>query len=92
MLLAGCVGFALWMTRPPRVHVNFSTYPFDARVVLDGVEQIGGDGRPCRTPCTIDDLPARPHRVSFRHENRPDMDAGEIDFARVQQVEFRWPN
>jgi serine/threonine protein kinase len=83
-------GASFWLTWPARVHVNFTTYPFEAMVILDGTPQTTPDRRPYTTPCTIDGLPARPHHVVFRLSGRPDLDLGEIDFAKSRQVEAQW--
>ena len=84
-------GLGYWFSQPARVHVNFTTYPFEATVFLDGRLQIAPEGQPYRTPCTIDDLPARPHRVMFRLSGKPDLHAGQIDFGRSRQIVSRWP-
>jgi len=70
--------------------VNFTTDPYEATVFIDGVEQRAPDGSPCTTPCTIEDLTARSHRVVFRREGLPDIPAGEIDFAETREVIARW--
>ncbi len=85
------LAFGLWPRPPARVHVNFTTYPFEARILLDGVEQRATDGTPYRTPCTLENLPAQAHAVVFARENAPNLDAGSIDFARVREVVARWP-
>jgi serine/threonine protein kinase len=83
---------AWWATRPPRVHVNFVTYPFEATIYLDGTLLVDAEGHPRVTPCTVDDLPARVHHVVFKHSNEAtDHDAGEIDFAQQRQIVARWP-
>lgn len=79
-----------WAARPPLVHVNFATYPFEATICLDGVPLLDADGTPYTTPCTIDALPARVHRVVFQREGWRDLDVGSIDFARTRQVVGRW--
>lgn len=85
LLLGFCIG------RPRKVHVNFITEPFEAAVYLDGNLQEDADGNPCRTPCTIDGLPPRVHRVEFRLSGRAPLDAGPYDFAQVRRVEESWP-
>jgi hypothetical protein len=91
---AGLGGVGAWLAWPwnaaERTHVNFVTDPFEATVFLDGRQQISAEGEPYRTPCTIDDLPARRCHVIFKLEGRPDLDAGKVDFARVRQVSARW--
>jgi len=81
---------AWWATRPPLVRVNFVTDPFEATIYLDGQLLSGPDGVPYRTPCTVPDVPARVHRVVFRHEERGELDGGRIDFARKRQISGRW--
>jgi len=70
-----------WVFRPRRVHVNFVTDPFEATIYLDGTLQEDDDGNPYRTPCTIEGLPAREHRVVFQHDRLGRLDAGRWDFA-----------
>ncbi len=82
------VGF--WPTPPPQVHVNFVTEPFEATIFLDGKQQLKSDGAPWTTPCTIEDLPARDYQVVFKHRQRSELDAGQVDFARVRQIVARW--
>jgi serine/threonine protein kinase len=84
------VAIGLWMARPPRVSVNFITYPFEATIHLDGrrLEQPGRT--PYRTPCTVPNLPARPYHVVFKHDGREDLDAGRIDFAEHRQIVGSW--
>ena len=93
ILLAACVvivaAVVFWTARPPRVHVNFVTDPFEATIFLDGQQQFKPDGTPWTTPCTIEDLPARDHRVVLKHEQRPDI-VRQVDFGEVRQIEVRW--
>jgi hypothetical protein len=79
-------GFGYWATRPPRVHVNFITRPYEATIYLDGRPMTREDETLYRTPCTIDGLPARVHHVVFKCEDMPDHDAGHIDFATTRQI------
>lgn len=74
----------------PQVHVNFVTDPFGAMVLIEGQVVLDGEGRPVTTPCTIDNLPARPHSVVFRHPDLPDL-RRTIDFGRQRQVVEAWP-
>ena len=89
MLLSFAV-LAWWATRPPRVKVNFITYPFEATIYLDGTLLTDPDGIPYRTPHTVPDLPARAHRVVFRHDELGELTVGSIDFARKRQIVGRW--
>jgi serine/threonine protein kinase len=89
VLLAGGT-WALWPVRPPRVDVNFITEPFEATIHLDGRQLVQPGGAPYRTPCTVPQLDARVCRVTFKREGRPDLDAGELDFARVREIRARW--
>ncbi|NUQ65288.1 MAG: serine/threonine protein kinase [Pirellulales bacterium] len=73
-----------------RVHVNFVTYPFGASVLLDGKLLLGNDGRPATTPCTIDNIPAGPHDVVFRHPELADLRHGTVDFRTERQVVGSW--
>ncbi|MBN1444219.1 MAG: serine/threonine protein kinase [Planctomycetes bacterium] len=91
LLLGAAAAVAFWPRAPERVHVNFTTFPFEATILLDGVERRAPGGGACRTPCTIESLPARPHRVAFAREGAEDLHAGVIDFARVREVVARWP-
>ncbi|NQT11898.1 MAG: serine/threonine protein kinase [Planctomycetes bacterium] len=77
---------------PDRVHVNIITEGplFEATVFLDGEQVLHPDGTPVRTPCTVDDLPARAHHVVLKHEQLPDHDLGEIDFDETRQIVVRW--
>jgi serine/threonine protein kinase len=73
-----------------RVEVNFITRPFNATVYLNGVLQTDPDGNPYLTPCTIPDLPARMHRVTFRREGLPELPAGSFDFATDPEIVAEW--
>jgi serine/threonine protein kinase len=81
---------AFWTSRPPTVHVNFITVPFEATIYLDQRPLLKQDQTPYRTPCTVEGLPARPHHVLFEHEGFPTRDAGQIDFATTRQVVVRF--
>jgi hypothetical protein len=83
-------GGVYWWSRPARVHANFITYPFDATILLDGQPVLGPDDTPVRTPCTIEDLPARTHHVTFQHPEHPDLGAGPVDFSVTRQVVGRF--
>jgi len=79
-----------WATRPPLVPVNFLTTPFEARIYLDGELLTDPQEIPYTTPCTVPDVPACSHHVVFRHDERGELDVGEIDFAKHRQVWGRW--
>ncbi len=83
------LGGYFWL-RPDRVHVNFITYPFDATILLDGKPLHDSEGKPARTPCTIDNLRAGTHTVTFQHPQHPDYDAGPVDFSTTRQVRAEW--
>lgn len=89
-IVAAAAAIGYWWMVPPRVHVNFVTYPFDATILLDGRALSGPGGTPLKTPCTVEDLPAWTHHVTFRHPAWPDLDAGPVDFARTRQVVASW--
>ncbi len=95
------IAFLMWgifgpPSRPPlppverHVHINFVTEPFGATLLLDGKVVLDDDGQPVTTPCTIENLPARPHAVVFRYPDLPDLERT-IDFARQRQVVETWP-
>jgi hypothetical protein len=88
LLLIAAAG--VWISRPPRIHVNFVTHPFEATIYLNDTLQVDAQGTPYRTPCTIEDLPAKTYRVTFKHENMEELDAGMHDFARERRIEERW--
>lgn len=76
----------LWLNRPRLVHVNFVTRPFEATVWLDDELQVDENGKPYKTPCTIENLPARPHRVVFRREGATDVVIDSADFAKNRRI------
>ena len=89
LAVAGAVAAALlWPREPARVAANFLTDAagFEATLLLDGEPVLWPDGTPMRTPCTVDDRPARPHHVVLKHDQWPDRDLGEIDFGETRQV------
>jgi hypothetical protein len=92
VLMLGAATLALLHGRPERVHVNFITEPpfLEATVYLNGQPWLKPDGTPYVTPCTIEDLPAEVHHVTFKREGLPDRDAGYIDFADVRQIVVPW--
>jgi hypothetical protein len=80
------------LIRPAGVPVTFITEPhLEATVLIDGEVQLDAGGEQAVTPCTIDEVPAGVHQVSFRLDGHPDLDAGEIDLRRGRQVTARWP-
>ncbi len=83
-LVLAAVG--LWASRPARVDVNFITEPYEATIYLDDELQTDAEGAPHTTPCTIEDLRARVHRVVFKRKGYPDLDAGRIDFAENREI------
>ncbi len=76
-------------TNASLVHVNFVTDPFGATVLLDGEVVLDDDGSPVTTPCTVENLTARLHVVTFRHPDLPDMERT-IDFSRQRQIVESW--
>jgi hypothetical protein len=91
LIVAGILAFGTyWWLRPERVHVNFISYPFGATILLNGREVRGPNGEPLKTPCTLDNLPAKPHEVTLRHPGWPDSELGAIDFSKTRQVVGRW--
>lgn len=89
LLLVAILAWAAWFMPSKRTHVNFITDPFEATIYLDG-RLMQRDGEPYRTPCTIEDLPARPHHVEFRLDGWPPLDAGEQDLSQIRQIAARW--
>lgn len=88
IFFASCLAAGgFWWNRTRPVHVNFVTHPFEATVWLDGVRQTAPDGSPYRTPCTIENLPPRPCRVTFHHDQRGDLVLGPRDFAEERRIE-----
>ncbi|MGW8258033.1 MAG: hypothetical protein ACWGMZ_11145 [Thermoguttaceae bacterium] len=73
-----------------RVHVNFVTYPFEAKIYLDNVLQVDGQGNALRTPCTEENLPAKVYHVIFQNDKLEKLDVGEMDFATQRRVEGHW--
>lgn len=92
LVLLAVLAWLAWLaTRPPRVRVNFVTHPFEATIYLDNELLRDSDGIPYRTPCTVPDVPARIHRVVFRHDaQEPPLDVGRVDFANRRQVVGHW--
>ena len=91
VVASSLAGVGIWASRWRGVHVNFITRPFGATIYLDHELQ-KHDGRPYRTPCTIEDLPPRVHHVQFRHDEwDAPLDAGPHDFARERRIVEHWP-
>jgi serine/threonine protein kinase len=92
VVLLGLVSaiLVLWLRQTQQVHVNFITEPFEATIELDGSPLVDPAGNRYRTPCSVPDLPTRPHRVVFRHDDLPPLDAGTIDFARNREIVAQW--
>ena len=91
IVMALCLAAAgFWASRPRQVHVNFVTHPFEATVWLDGTLQVDDDGIPYKTPCTIENLPARVHHATFRHDKLDDLIVGPRDFAKGRRIEAEW--
>ena len=87
LLVIGLGVFGLWLGRPGRVHVNFITEPYGARIYID--EELLEDpatGSEYTTPCSVPNLTARPHHVVFRRAGSDDFDAGQIDFRQNREV------
>ena len=89
-LALGLAAAGYWASRPRLVHVNFVTHPFEATVWLDGVLQVDDEGNPYKTPCTIENLPARLYRVAFKHDGRNDRAVDSQDFAKQRRIEAQW--
>jgi serine/threonine protein kinase len=92
LMVSGVAVVGLWATRPSRVHVNFVTHPFEATIYLDGKVQEDANGDLCKTPCTIENLPARVHHVVFEHAERGTLEAGHRNFAKEHRIEANWPS
>jgi serine/threonine protein kinase len=90
IVLSGLAALGLWASRPARVHVNFVTHPFEATIYLDNVLQVDTEGNPYTTPCTIENLPARVHRVVFKHPGLESLEVGLQDFAQQRRIEAHW--
>jgi hypothetical protein len=87
VFLIGLALVALWRRPPSRVHVNFITEPYGARIVLDGeVLEDPLTGIEYTTPCSVPDLTARVHHVVFQGDESEEFDAGQIDFATTREV------
>lgn len=86
----GLVVAGFWATRPRLVHVNFVSHPFEATIWLDDTLQVDGDGTPYKTPCTIENLPARVHNIKFQHDELGDLVVSPRDFAKARRIEAEW--
>jgi len=84
------VAWALWLTRVPRVTVNFISDPLEATIYLDGETLPSPDATPYQTPCTILNLPARSHHVVLKHDSLGELDVGQVDFAETREIVATW--
>ena len=90
LILLNLAAVAFWLSRPSRVDVNFVTHPFEATIYLNDVPLVDADDNPYTTPCTVENLPARGHRVVFKHPELGDLDIGPRDFSKQRRIEARW--
>ncbi|HUT88783.1 MAG TPA: protein kinase [Thermoguttaceae bacterium] len=87
LFVIGLGGFGIWLSQPSRVHVNFITEPYGARVLLDDkVLKDPTTGIECATPCSVPNLSAKPHHVVFQRDGSADFDVGQIDFATTREI------
>jgi eukaryotic-like serine/threonine-protein kinase len=84
--ILAAAGLCAWIFLPRRVSVSFVTQPFEATIYLDGNLLVDSKGRPYTTPCTVDGLPARAHRVLFEYKGKRLSESGDYDFARTRQI------
>jgi eukaryotic-like serine/threonine-protein kinase len=95
MLIAGGLiwmfGLGRELARPTGVGVSFVTFPYEARIYVDGALLVDSANMPYTTPCTVDDLPATDHEVAFECDGHPRWDAGRYDFAQTRQIVSRRP-
>ncbi|MBN1853052.1 MAG: PEGA domain-containing protein, partial [Pirellulales bacterium] len=79
--------------RETNVDVSFITLPyFEATIYIDGRQLTDPAGKPCQTPCTVDNLPGGDHRVVFKLDGHDDLDAGITDFNEKPEIVARWGN
>ncbi len=93
LILLNLAAVVYWLSRPSRVDVNFVTHPFEATIYLNDEPLVDADDNPYTTPCTVESLSARVHRVVFKHPQYPelgDLDIGPRDFAKQRRIEARW--
>jgi hypothetical protein len=91
VFVIGLVVFGLWLRQPNRVHVNFITEPYGARILLDGeVLEDPATGIEYTTPCSVPNLTARVHHVVFQSDQSDEFDAGPIDFTTTREVIARF--
>jgi eukaryotic-like serine/threonine-protein kinase len=93
--VAAAVAF-LCLRPADRISVNFVTQPFEARIYVDGQLLRNADGDPCRTPCTVPNLPAGTHQVVFEWDAASDpfgvadkdgrLNVGPVDFSKHRHV------
>jgi len=84
------VAWAVWLTRVPRVTVNFISDPLEATIYLDGETLPSPEGSPYQTPCTILNLPARSHHVVLKHNTLGELEVGHVDFADTREIVATW--
>ena len=91
-VLAIAITFAAigFTSRDGTAEVSFVTRPFEARIYLDGKLAIDPSGAAYTTPCTIPNLPRRPHHVVFKLTGAADMDRGIVDFNSTHEVTADW--
>lgn len=87
---AGLATLGLWWGPQHTTGVNFISHPFEATIYIDGEPLLGPDDSAYKTPCTVSDLPACVCHVVFKREGYPDLDAGQIDFRSVREIEVEW--
>ncbi len=90
LILSSLAAVAFWASRPPRVHVNFVTRPFEATIYVDNVLLLDENEAPYTTPCTVENVPTGVHRVVFKHPGLDDLDLGPRDFAKQRRIEASW--
>lgn len=83
---------ALWLRQfaAQRIHVNFITIPFEAKIYIDDTLLVDSQGRPYTTPCTVPNLTPKNYDVVFKREGYPDFNAGKIDFKKQQEIVVTW--
>jgi hypothetical protein len=72
------------------IEVNFISEPAEAAIQVDGEPLVDADGKAFETPCTVPSMTPGVHHVVLRHAVRGELDAGEIDFEQVREIEVSW--